>query len=124
MWDLWVRGEVESPYEELMTYQGEINNGGHSQYFSNTENIGDVKKNISVLCDILPIKLKNNLENAYKAYMKLEQNQFDEEAEAILEECDDIFYDNEKDIVALEDGNIAITDLDIYGINYYAEPKP
>ena len=32
MWELWVEGKVESPYAELMTYQSEINNGGHGQY--------------------------------------------------------------------------------------------
>ena len=32
MWDLWTDGEAESPYAELMTYQSEINNGGHGQY--------------------------------------------------------------------------------------------
>ena len=30
-----IEGKAESPYAELMTYQGDINNGGHSQYFSN-----------------------------------------------------------------------------------------
>ncbi len=33
MWALWEEDLVESPYAELMTYQSEINNGGHSQYF-------------------------------------------------------------------------------------------
>lgn len=34
MWDLWAEGRADSPYAELMTYQSEINNGGHDQYFS------------------------------------------------------------------------------------------
>ena len=38
MWELWGDGNVESPYGEIMTYQSEINNGGHSQYFFNTDN--------------------------------------------------------------------------------------
>jgi len=33
MWDLWVEGSAESPYSELMEYESEVNNGGHSQYF-------------------------------------------------------------------------------------------
>ena len=37
MWDLWVEGRADSPYSELMTYQSEINNGGHDQYFFNIE---------------------------------------------------------------------------------------
>ena len=35
MWELWAEGKAGSPYAELMTYQSEVNNGGHSQYFSN-----------------------------------------------------------------------------------------
>ena len=31
MWDLWVEGRADSPYAELMTYQSEINNGGHDR---------------------------------------------------------------------------------------------
>ncbi len=42
MWELWTEEKVASPYAELMTYQSEINNGGHDQYFSNVENTGDL----------------------------------------------------------------------------------
>lgn len=99
MWELWAEGKIESPFEEMMTYQGEVNNGGHSRYFSNTENVADVQKCISVLYEVLPKKLKINLENAYDAYMRLEKDETDEEAEGILEECDAVFYDNEQDII-------------------------
>lgn len=34
MWELWAEEQAESPYAELMTYQSEIDNGGHDQYFS------------------------------------------------------------------------------------------
>ena len=44
MWDLWVEGRADSPYAELMTYQSEINNGGHDQYFVNIENTGDLQR--------------------------------------------------------------------------------
>ena len=96
MWELWTEGKIESPFEEMMTYQSEVNNGGHSQYFSNTKAI---QKYISVLYEVLPTKLKSNLENAYDAYMRLEKDESDEEAEGILEECDTVFYDNEQDII-------------------------
>ena len=39
IWDLWAEGEAESPYAELITYQSEINNGGHGQYFSASSRI-------------------------------------------------------------------------------------
>lgn len=46
MWDLWVEERIESPYAELMTYQSEVNNGGHDQYFSNLEERGVLQKEI------------------------------------------------------------------------------
>ena len=98
MWELWTEEKVETPYAELMTYQSEINNGGHSQYFTNVENIGDLQKEMSVLETILSPNLKSNLQKAYKAYLALEENEEDEESEEITEQCDDIFFKNEKEI--------------------------
>ncbi len=98
MWELWTEEKVESPYAELMTYQSEINNGGHYQYFSNVENVSDLPKEIFELEKILTPDLKMNLQKAYKAYQVLEENDDDEEAEETLEHCDDVFYDNEEQI--------------------------
>lgn len=98
MWELWANGEIKSPYNELMTYQSEVNNGGHSQYFVNTENTDDIDKEMSVLNDILPAVLKENLQTAYQAHLLLEQDETNEEAESVLEKCDDVFYENEKEI--------------------------
>ena len=75
MWDLWSDGEAKSPYAELMTYQSEINNGGHSQYFFNIENNDDLSKEISALETILSNKLVANLHMAYKAYLILKENE-------------------------------------------------
>ncbi len=44
IWSLWEEGQADSPYAELMTYQSEVGNGGHDQYFYNMENTGDLKK--------------------------------------------------------------------------------
>ena len=98
MWDLWVEGKVDSPYAEMMTYQSEINNGGHDQYFVNVENTGDLQKEMSALEKILSPKLKNNLQKAYEAYLVLEEKEEDEKAEGVLEQCDDVFYENEEEI--------------------------
>lgn len=98
MWELWTEEKAVSPYAELMTYQSEINNGGHSQYFTNVENTGDLSKEMSVLEQILSKKLRDNLNKAYKAYLTLEEKDEDEEAEAALEQCDDVFYENEEEI--------------------------
>lgn len=96
MWDLWADGEIESPYNELMTYQSEVNNGGHHQYFLNTENNGDVRKDIENLYTILPGVLTDNIQSAFKAYIELEQDKNIEKNEESLEKCDDVFYENEE----------------------------
>lgn len=101
MWDLWANGEIQSPYDELMTYQSEVNNGGHGQYFVNTENTSDLLKEMSGLNSILSDTLKENLKTAYEAHLLLEQDETNEEAEAVLEKCDDVFFQNEKDINAI-----------------------
>ena len=98
MWELWTEEKVDSPYAELMTYQSVINNGGHDQYFTNVENTSDLNKEISALEQILSAELKNNLNKAYKAYLILEKKEEDEEAEETLEQCDDVFYENEEEI--------------------------
>lgn len=98
MWELWAEGEADSPSAELMTYQSEINNGGHDQYFLNVENTGDLQKEMSALETVLSAKLKNNLQKAYKAYLVLEEKEDDEKAEEIMEQCDDVFYENEEEI--------------------------
>ena len=65
MWHLWAEGRADSPYAELMTYQSEINNGGHDQYFFNIENSGNLQKEMAILKTVLPAKLRDNLQNAY-----------------------------------------------------------
>ena len=97
MWELWTEEKTKSPYTELMTYQSEINNGGHSQYFCNVDNVSDLKKEMSALEEILTPLLRENLQKAYKADLILEEKE-DEEAEEILDQCDDVFYEKEEQI--------------------------
>ena len=97
MWLLWSEGQADSPYAELMTYQGEINNGGHYQYFTNIGNTGDVQKEIAALTTILPKKLNNNLQKAYEAYLVLEEKE-DKKSENTIDQCDHLFYENEEQI--------------------------
>ena len=96
MWDLWAEGQAESPYNELMTYQSEINNGGHDQFFTNVGSTGDLHKALAELKTVLPAELYHNLQIAYKAYLALEETASDGGAEAILEQCDNTFFENEE----------------------------
>lgn len=98
MWELWTQGKTESPYTELMTYQSEINNGGHDQYFFNVGNTRDLQQEMATLESALSAKLKNNLHTAYDAYLVLEENEDDTKAEEILAQCDDVFYENEEEV--------------------------
>lgn len=96
MWDLWTEGKAESPYAELMEYESEVNNGGHCQYFFNVANCGDLKASVERLLPILPTRLKDNMKRGYEAFCAQEDLCDDEENEALLEECDDVFYENEQ----------------------------
>lgn len=91
MWDLWAENRADTPYAEVMTYQSEVNNGGHDQYFLNVEQTGDLQAEISILENVLSEELRSNLLTAYDAYQMLADKESDEEWEAILERCDDVF---------------------------------
>ena len=98
MWDLWAEGRADSPYAELMTYQSEVDNGGHDQYFFNIENIGDLQKEMAVLDTVLPVKLRENLQNAYNTYLKPTNEESDEQTGTILSQYDNEFYEAEEEI--------------------------
>lgn len=98
MWDLWAENRADTPYAEVMTYQSEVNNGGHDQYFLNVEQTGDLQAEISILENVLSEELRSNLLTAYDAYQMLADKESDEEWEAILEQCDDVFFKNEEEI--------------------------
>lgn len=101
MWDLWAEGRADSPYAELMTYQSEINNGGYDQYFFNIENTGDLQKEMAALDTVLPVKLRENLKNAYNVYLKQANEESDEQAGAMLRQYDDAFYKDEEEILCI-----------------------
>lgn len=90
MWDLWVEGNAESPYSELMEYESEVNNGGHSQYFFNVANCGDVQAAAKVLLSILPEPLLSNFRKAYEAFSG-QEDICDDVNDSLFDECDDIF---------------------------------
>ena len=95
MWDMWADGQIESPFQDLMTYQSEVNNGGHSQFFFNLDNTDDVNAIVKETLSILPEVHKRNLEEAYSAYKKYNEVD-DDKMEEIFDNCDDVFYENEE----------------------------
>lgn len=101
MWDLWTEEKVESPYAELMTYHSQVNGGGHAYYFDYVQDDGNLEKTIDVLNQILPTKFKTSLKKGYKAFLALEKNSEDEKSEEVLTMCDDVFYENEEEIISI-----------------------
>ena len=95
MWDMWVQGEADSPYAELMEYESEVNNGGHSQYFFNVANCGDLKAAVEKILAILPPPLNDNLKRGYDAFSAQEEI-CDDDNDELFEECDNVFYKNEQ----------------------------
>ena len=98
IWDLWAEGKAESPYAELMTYQSEVNNGGHSQFFDNVSHTDNLRSVMDALKSVLSEDLSQNLTNAYEAHLRLEENYENEEAERMMEACDDLFFERENEI--------------------------
>ena len=112
MWDLWAEEKSSSPYAELMTYESEINNGGHMQFFDNVSNTSDLPQVISVLYTILNGVLKQNLVTAYNAYLEYEGNDDQEDKlNEILDDCDNVFYENESEIEQILKGYAITIDL-------------
>jgi len=77
-----------------MEYEGEVNNGGHSQYFFNVANCGDLKAEVEQLLTVLPNPLRDNLKRGYDAFAA-QADIADDENEDLFEECDDVFYEHE-----------------------------
>lgn len=96
MWDLWAEGKAASPYAELMTYDSEVNNGGHAQFFDNVSNSSNLFKTVESIYTLLSGVLRQNLEKAYNAYLELGED--DDRLSEILDECDSVFYENESEI--------------------------
>ena len=72
MWELWEAGEIPSPYNELLTYDSDLQNGGHLQFFLNRalrrENIFAV---MAALRETLPAGHADNAAQTYRQYCML-----------------------------------------------------
>ena len=97
LWERWVNGEVPSPLAEVMTYQSEVNNGGHDQFFFNVSNTGDLSATLAALFGALPERHTANLRRAWKAYQALERGE-DAQAETVLAACDAVFCEHEGEL--------------------------
>ena len=94
LWELWEMGDLKDPCAALMTYESEVNNGGHSQYFFNIANTGDLAAEVEAVLPLLPEPLRQNLNRGYAAFAA-QADISDDDNEDLFEECDAVFYENE-----------------------------
>lgn len=98
MWDLWAAGKLKDPCAKLMTYESEVNNGGHSQYFFNIANCGDLAAEVEAVLTMLPEPLRENLARGYAAFAA--QDEIDDNVnDELFEKCDDVFYEHEQLVI-------------------------
>ncbi len=98
MWDLWAVDKLDLPCAKLMKYESEVDNGGHSQYFFNVANCGDLASEVEALLSMLPEPLRGNLERGYAAFSE-QDDISDDVNDELFAECDDIFYEHEQLII-------------------------
>ena len=95
MWDLWAVDKLDLPCAKLMKYESEVNNGGHSQYFYNVANCGDLAVEVEAVLSMLPEPLRENLARGYAAFSE-QDDISDDVNDELFEECDDVFYEHEQ----------------------------
>ena len=100
MWDLWADDKLDLPCAKLMRYESEVNNGGHSQYFFNVANGGDLAVEVEAVLSMLPEPLRENLARGYAAFSE-QDDISDDINDELFEECDDVFYEHEQLIIDL-----------------------
>lgn len=98
MWELWGEDKLDLPCAKLMKYESEVNNGGHSQYFFNVANCGDLVQEVEAVLSMLHDPLRENLARGYAAFSE-QDDISDNVNDGVFEECDDVFYEHEQDII-------------------------
>ena len=96
--DKWENDNMPSPYRELMTYQSEVNNGGHMQFFDNVSNTEDLGRVADVLLGILTDELLKNFTKAYDSYLSMCDDDNEDDLFDVLDDCDEVYYKNESEI--------------------------
>lgn len=100
MWELWEKDQLDLPCAKLMRYESEVNNGGHSQYFFNVANCGDLSAEVEAVLSMLPEPLRENLARGYTAFAA-QSDISDDVNDELFDECDDVFYAHEQLIIDL-----------------------
>lgn len=108
MWQRWAEGALPSPYQELLTYDSEVQDGGHLQFFLNMElRKSNMFALMAQLKEILPEGHAGNLSAAYRAYCRLGVDVNDDASiaealdEAPLRTYDSYYAEHEEEMLDL-----------------------
>jgi len=98
MWRLWKRCKLDSPLEELVTYDNYMAHG-HYYFFNALKNEINIKRYMFVLKEFLSKDVYENLENAYKIYVEnlsiIKSGKLDEVGlENLFMEVDEKYYED------------------------------
>jgi len=98
MWRLWKRHKLDSPLEELVTYDNYMAHG-HYYFFNALKNEINIKRYMFVLKEFLSKDVYENLENAYKIYVEnlsiIKSGKLDEVGlENLFMEVDEKYYED------------------------------
>ena len=110
MWERWENGELPSPYAEMLTYDRDVREGGHLQFFINAELRGaNFFALMRALKQALPACHARNAAEAYRQYCALAIDIADDAAivqaldDAPLSAFDDFYDAHEEEMIdALE----------------------
>lgn len=98
MIDMWSDFELDDPIKDVLTYDAEINNGGHLQFFENCHD--NLDEMLLSLKNTLPSDIYNNLKKAYDIYASSNTNienvddYVEESSKNQFSEYDTYYYNN------------------------------
>ena len=102
MWSSWLSNKLESPLEQLCSYDNEMHRSGHLSFFEAYDSIEKLQRDLDVLYESLPKALSENLKKAYSIYIEYKDTQQKQvkltpfQIEGIFLEVDEKYYDSEQ----------------------------
>ena len=124
MWKLWKCHKLNSPLEELVTYDNYMCEG-HYYYFKYLNNDINIRRHMFVLKEFLSKEVYDNLEKAFKLYKEnesiLRSNKMSSmEIEELFLEVDEFFYDDSYELTKIIMREVSDSpDIEIFNIEKY-----
>lgn len=122
MWRLWTRNKLNTPLDELVTYDNYMTHG-HLYYFQYLKNDYDIKRNMWIIKKFLSEEMSNNLDKAYKIYQDNlsdinSKKISDFELEELFMDVDEAYYNDSYEMTKIIMKELSdCTDIKIYNFN-------